>query len=46
MRAAGEARAQDFHVTKIAREYEQFFLEILEEDDATAMAGRGTASRG
>jgi glycosyltransferase involved in cell wall biosynthesis len=39
MQGAGRARAQDFHVTKIAREYEQFFLEILEEDAATAMAG-------
>jgi glycosyltransferase involved in cell wall biosynthesis len=38
MRGAGKARAQDFHVTKIAREYEQFFLEILEADAAAVMA--------
>jgi glycosyltransferase involved in cell wall biosynthesis len=32
MRVAGKARAQDFYVDKIAREYEELFLEILEKD--------------
>lgn len=32
MRVAGRARAQDFHVDRITREYEQLFLRVLEGD--------------
>jgi glycosyltransferase involved in cell wall biosynthesis len=32
MRATGKARAHDFHVARITRQYERFFLEILGQD--------------
>ncbi|RLB34112.1 MAG: N-acetyl-alpha-D-glucosaminyl L-malate synthase BshA, partial [Deltaproteobacteria bacterium] len=32
MRVEGKARAQNFHVDKITREYEKLFLKVLEGD--------------